>query len=258
MSSDEGGWSLRTKALVVSGTVVLGAAVGAALLIHRWRTTVRIGKKTLVNGTQTEVYEGELVGGCANGTGRSRTADGDVCEGTWKNDLPWGACVMRFAAGHRFEGTILASSAVSGQWDGVFTYANGATMQFKGMMQDSGLTGTCTVTDSTGVVHFRGQWKNGREDGVCMQVASNGDVYEGNFVAGKRQGEGKLVSHTGNVFEGNWEDGEKSGQGKMTYADGSTYEGTWKAGSWDTGVVKDPAKNATKQVVDGKTMKNSH
>ncbi|KAJ4846814.1 hypothetical protein Tsubulata_004606 [Turnera subulata] len=66
--------------------------------------------------------------------------------------------------------------------------------------------------------------------GSCVQVYSNGDVYEGEFHKGKCSGSGVYYYYMSGRYEGDWIDGKYDGYGVEAWARGSRYRGQYRQG----------------------------
>ncbi|XP_058104120.1 phosphatidylinositol 4-phosphate 5-kinase 5-like [Magnolia sinica] len=66
--------------------------------------------------------------------------------------------------------------------------------------------------------------------GSCVQVYSNGDVYEGEFHHGKCSGSGVYYYYMSGRYEGDWVDDKYDGYGVETWARGSRYRGQYRQG----------------------------
>ncbi len=62
-----------------------------------------------------------------------------------------------------------------------------------------------------------------------MATFSNGDTYDGQFVAGVPEGEGKRIWADGRTYQGTWQNGKRQGNGVITLANGNQYEGWFRA-----------------------------
>jgi hypothetical protein len=247
MAEEEGGWRSSKGLLIAGGAAVLAALAGAAWFATRGKTGK--GRKSYPTG---EVYEGDLVNGCANGFGTSRTAAGDVVTGYWKDDYPCGKCSGVFAGGHRFEGEAFDAT----HWKGTFVYPGKVEMDFDGAFDigSSGLTGRVVIRDESGEESFRGTFVNSVPDGDdCREVGIDG-TYTGSIRKGERNGRGKLVGPNGNTYEGDWDAGRKHGSGEMQYANGERFAGSWKEGQWADGLLHRP-DGRVDTVMGGKIVK---
>ena len=242
--------SERRYWVLLAGGAALAAA-GAAVWWLRRGVTGR-GVKHFPTG---EVYEGELVGGRAHGYGVSRNPAGDEVSGFWKDDVPFGRCTARFAAGHSFEGEALDET----HWRGTFRYPNkvevrrgaagrcvlgltGEQMDFDGSFDVGGasLSGAVVLRGEDGQETFRGPFVDNVPHGDGCREAGPDGVYEGAMRGGLREGRGRLEGTGGQVYEGEWRAGGREGTGCMRYADGQRYEGTWRAGQWHDGLLCRP------------------
>jgi len=77
---------------------------------------------------------------------------------------------------------------------------------------------------------YVGEWKNGKYNGQGTFSWSNGNKYVGEFKDGKQNGRGTFTSHDGIKYEGEFKDGERNGQGTYTFPSGGKYVGEWKDG----------------------------
>ena len=77
---------------------------------------------------------------------------------------------------------------------------------------------------------YKGEWKNGKPNGLGVITYRDGHKYVGEFKDGKKHGQGTWTSTEGEKYSGEWKDGKKYGQGKYTYPNGSKYVGKWKDG----------------------------
>jgi len=73
-------------------------------------------------------------------------------------------------------------------------------------------------------VTYEGEWVGDKLDGEGINIAPNGNVYEGYFREGKPHGFGKLCFN-GNTYEGDFKQGNMTGRGILKTQDGSVYEG---------------------------------
>ena len=70
---------------------------------------------------------------------------------------------------------------------------------------------------------------DGKREGIGKLFYSNGDVYEGEWMADERHGTGTMVYHAiGAVFEGCFQHGVRHGYGTLSYANGDSYSGAWE------------------------------
>ena len=77
---------------------------------------------------------------------------------------------------------------------------------------------------------YKGEWKNGKPNGLGVITYRDGHKYLGEFKDGKKHGQGTWNATEGEKYSGEWKDGKKYGQGKYTWSDGRKYVGEWKDG----------------------------
>jgi 1-phosphatidylinositol-4-phosphate 5-kinase len=108
---------------------------------------------------------------------------------------------------------------------------------------------------------YEGLWRNGQPYGpgmykvrrcstplrarschiTCMHLASltelfasaqwsNGNEYNGEWVAGRMCGRGTFLWSSGERYDGEWRDGKEEGRGTFTWPDGSYFDGNWTGG----------------------------
>ena len=61
----------------------------------------------------------------------------------------------------------------------------------------------------------------------CEQGATNGDVYEGDYVDNAIDGNGRYTWANGCAYAGEWQEERQHGAGTYTWPDGSSYVGEW-------------------------------
>jgi uncharacterized caspase-like protein len=150
---------------------------------------------TLADGA---TYEGQLVNGGKQGSGRLRHANGEVYEGSWQNDLMQGYGVYQYVDGNRYEGQMKNNQA-SGF--GTLYFANGDVYQ--------GRVSNTQFTDQGSLVFKQGQ------------------RYQGQFSAGTITGHGIMTFPDGSRFVGRFANGKQSGPGVFIFSDGSYRQGVW-------------------------------
>jgi len=79
---------------------------------------------------------------------------------------------------------------------------------------------------------YKGEWKNGKPNGLGVITYRDGHKYLGEFKDGKKHGQGTWNATEGEKYSGEWKDGKKYGQGKFTYPDGRKYVGEYKDGEF--------------------------
>ena len=202
------------------------------------------GKMTYASGA---VYEGEWKNGKREGQGNYVDANGNVTEAEWKNGLPEGQGKATYADGRVYEGEWKAGKH---EGQGKMTWSDGKV--YEGEWKNDLREGQGKMTWAEGHVYegewkadhregqgkmtwadgdvYEGEWKDSKYEGQGKYTGADGRVYEGEYKAGNKEGQGKYTYANGDVYEGEWKDDKKEGQGKMAYANGDVYEGEWKAG----------------------------
>ena len=167
---------------------------------RRRKTSKRGGEEKGYEGVGT--YDGDLVDGKRQGTGKMTYTNGDVYDGTWWND-------GRYAIGK-------------------MTYADGGV--YKGGFSDSvygtGRSGRGKMTYANGDV-YDGNWFDDKRKEYGRMKYANGDIYDGEWLNDMRQGDGMMEYADGDVYEGEWLNDMRQGNGSIGYANGETYEGPW-------------------------------
>lgn len=111
----------------------------------------------------------------AEGKGTMTYANGDVYEGSWKNNNKDGLGTMKYENGDTYIG---------------YWYRNNKE-------------GMGTMTYNNGEV-YHGNWYIDHREGEGTMTYNNGDVYDGNWVSDKRHGQGTLTNNGKIIFDGNW------------------------------------------------------
>ena len=221
-----------------------------------------VGEGTLKlykNGNLYVIYEGKMLRGKLEGSGKIEYAKGGKFECNFVNGSCTGKGQYVFANGNRYEGD-LVNFEPSGQ--GIFISQDGSRYQggFKnGVMDGHGTleypsgekyvggfvkgkvhgSGSLTLPDQGKIVE--GEWRNDKMvsqsrvidipkiTGQGVLVLADGR-YEGSLVEGKQHGQGAFVYKDGSRYEGSWEKGYYHGKGIMIYKNGNRYEGDWVGG----------------------------
>ncbi len=71
---------------------------------------------------------------------------------------------------------------------------------------------------------YYGGMKNGKREGACMQIWSEGSFYEGIFKEDIREIDGRLIHSDGDYYFGEWKEDKTSGHGIYCHKDGARYE----------------------------------
>ena len=111
------------------------------------------------------------------------------------------------------------------QGEGVETFKNGD--MYKGSYFADKFQGYGEL--KTGSCLYKGQFKDGKKNGVGTASFTNGCKYEGHWENGRFHGHGLHLWSDGRRFEGNWVNGERCGQGVLTLPNGEKYDGLWLA-----------------------------
>lgn len=113
------------------------------------------------------------------------------------------------------------------------------TVTWTGPCVDGMTSGTGLLTwrsvhlGETRIETYRGERRDGRENGQGVYTAADGGRYDGGWRDGLKSGHGTYTSPEGDVYVGEYLDGARNGHGTYTRADGSRYEGEWKDGTED-------------------------
>lgn len=191
-------------------------------------------------------YDGQIVSGLRQGTGRFTGRDGQVLEGQWQanrlvgeaqlryangdayrgplvNDLPEGRGRMEFASGDVYTGDLMRGRP---HGSGVYVWRNG--MRYDGAYVEGVATGRGHLRFANGN-DYQGELLAGQPHGKGTLVFTTGDTYTGGFVAGKPDGQGTYQWKSGSVYAGEWKAGLKDGRGTMKWPNGNRWEGVFKA-----------------------------
>ena len=86
---------------------------------------------------------------------------------------------------------------------------------------------------------YKGEWKDGKENGQGEKTDANGNVYEGEFKDDKTHGQGKMTHANGDVYKGQFKNGMIHGQGKyiLTNFFGLTFHAKYDTGVAMHGIV---------------------
>lgn len=163
------------------------------------------------------VYEGELVNGKPEGTGKLLYKGEVFYEGEFKN------------------------GALEG--NGKMYDMNNPASYYEGAFVNNRFHGEGKTVYDDGSYHV-GAYKNGLRDGQGKSYQPDGALsYEGSYVNEAVHGEG--TAYLGEfIYEGMFDTGAFEGQGKMYHGDELIYDGEWEAGYRSTG----------KTYVDGKPV----
>ena len=151
----------------------------------------------------TERFVGRLVRGRREGFGTSEFDGGASYEGEFKGDKRHGMGILRGAA--------VPAAGAEGGGGGPRPVSR----------TDSGV--------GPGESYF-GEWEDGSQKGVGVEVLADGSQMLGLWAGGARAGVGRTVRPDGSEYMGEMRGGTLNGQGKMRYANGDVYTGAWLHG----------------------------
>ncbi|NIQ03448.1 MAG: hypothetical protein GWM98_26310, partial [Nitrospinaceae bacterium] len=77
---------------------------------------------------------------------------------------------------------------------------------------------------------YIGEFVNGKPHGQGILTFTNGDQYEGGFMADVMEGFGTYTAANGDRFVGEFKNGQPHGQGVHITAAGKEYPGLWENG----------------------------
>lgn len=174
-------------------------------------------------------YRGQFKKNLKHGKGVFTWANLNVYKGTFVDDVMCGPGEMTYVAGHRY----------IGNWDrnkkngfGAFYYAEGHV--YEGNFVDDQRSGKGAMTWFKGSLieeSYSGDWVGDEKHGygTYRYRASEGTVYEGEWVRGVREGMGKLTFKDKSFYRGSFYKEQIQGRGVFVGVDGSQYEGEWFA-----------------------------
>ncbi len=181
-------------------------------------------QKQILNYSNGNRYEGEIVNNHPHGFGILYCANGNRYEGDWVDGKRQGKGTFYWADGRKYEGDWLDDIR---QGKGTFYWTDGR--QYEGDWTAGEITGTGTMYYADGS-RYEGQWSKGYKNGKGTFYWADGRKYEGDWADGRKQGKGTFYWTDGRRYEGDWTAGEITGTGTMYYVDGSRYEGEWSKG----------------------------
>ena len=77
-------------------------------------------------------------------------------------------------------------------------------------------------------LHYVGQVKNNKANGMGIALLETGSRYEGHWDDNEREGSGTFYWPDGEYYVGNYEDDMRTGQGTYFWPNGDKYVGEWK------------------------------
>lgn len=102
-----------------------------------------------------------------------------------------------------------------------------------GTFRDLRFTFSSTLSFADGATYVGDLNAEGQLEGQGRMSWSNGDKYDGEFLAGLFHGKGKFVSGDSGTYDGDYAQGYMDGRGVLTYPDGSRYEGEFVANQFE-------------------------
>jgi hypothetical protein len=162
-----------------------------------------------------------FVDGVANGSGQVLFPDNSRYEGPLTNNRPKGRGVLVLANGDRCEGEFREDGKVQGPV--VYRFVSGNV--FEGEFQDGLVSGSGTLKFAAGG-EYQGSISGGLPRGQGTLKHAGGGRYEGQFGAGRRHGKGSYVWADGLRYDGEFQNDVPEGEGQYTWPDGSQYTGS--------------------------------
>lgn len=157
------------------------------------------------------------------GIGRYTLSEGEFYYGYFKNNVPNGHGIRKFANGDLYDGQY-SDGYQSGL--GMFI-SQEQGWKYEGQWQMGRMTGdgTCQWRDGT---MYKGTWRNCAKEGHGTLTYADGSKVECTFVNEFPQGRGVKTFPDGSVYKGEFHQGLFHGQGKYRQPlDGSEYNGSW-------------------------------
>ena len=77
-------------------------------------------------------------------------------------------------------------------------------------------------------VQCSGPFSEGKLNGDCLIIYSDGSKYVGNIEKNKRKGSGRYYWPDGSSYDGEWKDDKMNGTGKYSWGYSNSIEGKWK------------------------------
>lgn len=102
-----------------------------------------------------------------------------------------------------------------------------------GTFRDLRFTFSPTLSFADGATYVGDLNAEGQLEGQGCMSWTNGDKYDGEFLAGLFHGKGKFVSGDSGTYKGDYVRGYMEGRGVLTYPDGSRYEGEFVANQFE-------------------------
>ena len=168
-------------------------------------------------------------GDCENGKGISSDSKGNRYEGTWLKGKKNGFFKIFYSSGSRFEGNIV-NDTIKGQ--GIYETKS---YIIKGELNQVFGTNRTFKVILNGEGEYINKEQNSGSKGffIADKLNGKGEVWigqqrsKGNFINGKLEGIGTVFYENGDVFEGKFVNGIRNGKGVETFARGGQLKGTW-------------------------------
>ena len=99
---------------------------------------------------------------------------------------------------------------------------------------------------------YKGEWKNGKPNGLGVITYRDGHKYVGEFKDGKKHGQGTWTSTEGEKYSGEWKGNDFHDQGTMIPTDGTKWVGDFRGNKpWNLSLF-DKKGNINMKWVNGK------
>ena len=167
-------------------------------------------------------YIGEFKDNYRNGKGKLIFADGVVQDGIWRKDEFVITNNLALQSDNSVPIQRSRQRNISiGISDGRSSYP-----KCEGKKVDEWTN--CIGYMSTATYDYRGEFLNGKPDGVGIHYYKSGARYYGGFFEGKYSGLGIFLYQNGDVYEGEWKNGYRHGLGRHSSSAIPQREGIWE------------------------------
>ena len=178
-------------------------------------------QKQVLNYSNGNRYEGEVVNNRPHGFGILYCANGNHYEGSWTDGRIQGKGTLYWANGNRYEGDWADDKR---QGKGTFYWADGR--RYEGDWADDKRQGKGTFYWTDGR-RYEGDWTADEITGTGTMYYTDGSRYEGDWNKGYKNGKGTYYYFYGDYYKGEWKDGRKNGFGTLYKEDGTKIKGIW-------------------------------
>jgi hypothetical protein len=149
-----------------------------------------------------------------------------VADECTEGDCINGKGTMVFDTGHKYTGEFKGGVR---QGAGILLMPGGR--KIVGVWEDNEIkSGTYTASDGT---VYEGQWMFRERNGQGTLTFPDGRKYVGEFKSGQRHGQGTMFFPDGRKYAGDFLSGARTGSGTLTYPDGRIYTGEFQDGEFD-------------------------